>query len=35
LFDAISAADAPAAHHAMEELVRLARADTEISLSDA
>ena len=35
LFDAIAAADPAAAHVAMEELVRLARADTEVSLSDA
>lgn len=32
LFDAIAAADSSAAHQAMEELVRLARADTEVSL---
>ena len=35
LFDAIAAGDPAAAHEAMEELVRLARADTEVSLSDA
>lgn len=35
LFDAIAAADPSAAHEAMEELVRLARADTEVSLSNA
>lgn len=34
LYDAIAAADPAAAHEAMEELVRLARADTEVSLSD-